>query len=177
MGPIVYLLETALEVVVTYITYIANFLTGLANILTGIMTGNGDLILKGLKQVMYALAQALMYPFQVLANLIGDLIDWLMGPGDQIAPIVILPNVANFAVGTGNVPTDMAANIHKGEGIIPASFMDSIRKGDLALTSGSMGGRGNMNVYVTVEGSVQAERDLARSIASEVNYLVKKGHA
>jgi hypothetical protein len=82
-----------------------------------------------------------------------------------------------FDSGTPYVPYDMTANIHKGEGIIPATFMDGIRSGDLALTGGSgekgMGGQ-QVNVYVTVEGSVRAENDLADTIATKI-YTRRKG--
>ncbi len=83
-----------------------------------------------------------------------------------------------FDSGTPYVPYDMTANIHKGEGIIPATFMDGIRSGDLALTGGSgekgMGGQ-QVNVYVTVEGSVRAENELADTIATKIYARRKSG--
>lgn len=80
-----------------------------------------------------------------------------------------------FDSGTSYVPYDMTANIHKGEGIIPASFMDSIRSGDLSLSGGDKGmGGQQVNVYVTVEGSVRAENELADTIATKI-YARRKG--
>ena len=79
-----------------------------------------------------------------------------------------------MAVGTGFVPDDMVANIHKGEGVIPATFMDSIRKGDLSLSGGGNGG-GSVNVVVNVNGSVTTENDLATSIAKSIFMLRKRG--
>jgi len=74
-----------------------------------------------------------------------------------------------FATGTSNVPYDMTAQIHQGEGIVPATFMDSIRSGELALTGSTNEGSGqNVVVNVTVQGSVQTERDLATSIANSI---------
>jgi len=74
-----------------------------------------------------------------------------------------------FATGTSNVPYDMTAQIHQGEGIVPATFMDSIRSGELALTGGTNEGSGrNVIVNVTVQGSVQTEKDLATSIANSI---------
>lgn len=74
-----------------------------------------------------------------------------------------------FDSGTSNIPYDMNARVHKGEGIVPATFMDSIRSGELSLSGGKDEPYGqNVNVYVTVEGSVQAENDLADSIANKI---------
>jgi len=81
-----------------------------------------------------------------------------------------------FAVGTGNVPNDMLANIHKGEGIIPATFMDGIRSGELSLSSGNKGSSGQpLNVYVTVQGSVTSENDLATTVATKIYQQRKLG--
>ena len=80
----------------------------------------------------------------------------------------------SYDVGTGRVPKDMVANIHKGEGIIPKTFMDSIRSGELTLS----GNRGTgQNVYVTVQvaGSVVAERDLAETISGVMYKMRSKG--
>ena len=91
-----------------------------------------------------------------MSDAVDDFGDWV----DSWSP---------FAVGSGNIPTDMPAIVHKGEGIVPATFMDSIRSGELALTSGSNEGSGqNIYVSVNVEGSVQAENDLVNSITTAI---------
>lgn len=88
----------------------------------------------------------------------------------------VLASISSFASGSGNIPSDMIANIHKGEGIIPATFMDSIRSGELALSSGQNEGSGQIvNVSVTVTGSVTTENDLADSIASNIYSRRLKG--
>lgn len=74
-------------------------------------------------------------------------------------------NYVQFDVGTGSVPMDMNATVHRGEGIIPKTFMDSIRSGELTLGGRNQGNGQNIIVNVTVEGSVTSERDLASSIA------------
>lgn len=40
-----------------------------------------------------------------------------------------------FAVGTPNVPQDMAATVHRGEIIVPRTFAEGLRAGDLAMAS------------------------------------------
>lgn len=45
-----------------------------------------------------------------------------------------------FAVGTGNVPSDMVATVHRGETIVPSTFAESIRSGELSLSGGGNGG-------------------------------------
>jgi hypothetical protein len=74
-----------------------------------------------------------------------------------------------FAAGTPYVPGDMSAYIHKGEIIVPKTFADGLRSGDLSLGS-TTNNNGGSDVYVTVnvEGSVQAENDLAESIAKAI---------
>ena len=76
----------------------------------------------------------------------------------------------HLAVGTGMVPQDMEAIIHKGEGIIPKDFMSSLRSGELSLSGrkNSTNNSPNAIVNVTVQGSVQKESDLAASIATEI---------
>lgn len=44
-------------------------------------------------------------------------------------------NLEQFAVGTWDVPSDMAAIIHKGEVITPKTFADSMRSGDTAMVT------------------------------------------
>lgn len=70
-------------------------------------------------------------------------------------------------VGSPNIPQDQFGMVHKGEGIIPATFMDGIRRGDLSLSGGGNNG-GSVNVVVNVQGSVQTEKNLATSIATEI---------
>jgi tape measure domain-containing protein len=43
---------------------------------------------------------------------------------------------ASFAVGAGEIPQDMQAQLHAGEMVIPASFAESIRAGDLSIGGG-----------------------------------------
>lgn len=69
-------------------------------------------------------------------------------------------------VGSGNIPYDHLALVHKGEGIVPATFMEAIRSGELSL-SGRGAGSG-VTVVVNVEGSVQAENNLADTIAEAI---------
>jgi len=81
-----------------------------------------------------------------------------------------------FANGTPELPRDMIAQVHKGEGIVPATFMDGIRRGELSLSSGgNEGGGQTTNVYVTVQGSVQTENNLADSIANRINIRRSRG--
>lgn len=78
-------------------------------------------------------------------------------------------SVAGFAIGSYSITSDQLANIHAGEMIIPRSFADGLRSGDLTLggKGGSMGGDTYI-VQVTVQGTVQAENDLADTIAETI---------
>jgi hypothetical protein len=83
------------------------------------------------------------------------------------ARLAYLKTLGTFATGTGSVPQDMPANVHKGEMIIPSDFSSAIRRGDLSL-SGSGSSSGSVNVVVNVAGSVKEENDLAISIANAI---------
>ena len=52
----------------------------------------------------------------------------------------------SFAVGTGNVPSDTVANVHRGEIIVPSTFSEAIRSGQLSLSGGEGGAGGGMTV-------------------------------
>jgi hypothetical protein len=80
-----------------------------------------------------------------------------------------------FAVGSSNVPYDMNANVHNGEGIIPSTFMKSIRSGELSL-SGPRQSNAKNAIYVTVNGSVTSENDLADTIAKRIDTRRKRGY-
>ena len=73
----------------------------------------------------------------------------------------------SYASGTGYIPQDMPANVHKGEMIIPSDFSSAIRRGDLSLSGSSPSG-GAINVVVNVAGSVKEENDLAKTIANAI---------
>lgn len=82
-----------------------------------------------------------------------------------------------FADGTSNIPYDMVANVHKGEGVVPATFMDSIRSGELTLSGNSGTSSGSItNYYITVEGSVTSENDLADSLAEKIEQRRTRGY-
>lgn len=82
-----------------------------------------------------------------------------------------------FADGTSNIPYDMVANVHKGEGIVPATFMDSIRAGELTLSGNSGTSSGSItNYYITVEGSVTSENDLADALANIMATRAGRGY-
>jgi len=88
-----------------------------------------------------------------------------------------IKNLFGFASGTPYIPSDMIAQVHKGEGIIPATFMDSIRAGELMLSAGNTGGGGSVsNYYITVEGSVTSENDLADSLAEKIEQRRTRGY-
>ena len=59
-------------------------------------------------------------------------------------------SVLSYDVGTGYVPYDMMAQIHKGESI-PKTFMDSIRSGELVLGSNNQGSGQTTIVNVSVQ--------------------------
>lgn len=85
-------------------------------------------------------------------------------------------NPASLAVGTSRVPRDMLAQLHEDESVVPATFMDGIRSGELALTSGSKGmGGQSTNVYITVQGTVVAENDLADTVAESISRRRSRG--
>jgi hypothetical protein len=102
---------------------------------------------------------------------------WLAAAATRVA-IKAKGGTPEFAQGAVNIPQDMNANIHKGEGIIPSDFMSSVRKGDISI-AGPSGGRqsseNSVQVNVYVQGSVTAERDLAKSIAKEIYVQKKRG--
>ena len=91
--------------------------------------------------------------------------------------IIGLGGTPSYAVGTGNIPNDMMANIHKGEGIIPATFMDSIRSGELSLSGGkgTSSNQGNIIVNLTVQGSVTSENDLIDAVAKGIDKQRSRG--
>jgi hypothetical protein len=74
--------------------------------------------------------------------------------------------------GATEIAKDQFGMVHKGETIIPKTFADGIRSGEMVLSGGgnsrstSLGG--DTYVTVNVEGSVQAEEDLATSIAQAI---------
>jgi hypothetical protein len=70
-------------------------------------------------------------------------IGWILGPIAGAAAFAAVAAQASFAVGTGNVPGDMTAQIHKGEIIVPATMSDSIRSGQLTLGGPAGGGSGS----------------------------------
>lgn len=74
-------------------------------------------------------------------------IGWILAPAAAAAAFAAVSafgsGISSFAVGTGDVPQDMTAKIHKGEIIVPATMSDAIRSGQLALTNGSGGSFGS----------------------------------
>lgn len=77
-------------------------------------------------------------------------------------------SVLSYDVGTGYVPYDMMAQIHKGESIIPKTFMDSIRSGELVLGSNNQGSGQTTIVNVSVQGSVITENDLVDKLTTVI---------
>lgn len=96
----------------------------------------------------------------------SDVIDRLIVQQKAILHALGTPG---YAIGSLAITRDQFANIHEGEMIIPKSFADGIRSGDLTLggKGGSIGGDTYV-VQVTVQGSVQAENDLADTIAEAI---------
>ncbi len=78
----------------------------------------------------------------------------------------------SFAVGTGNLPSDMMAQVHKGETIIPATFADSIRRGELSLSGGGgAGGFGDIviNLYGVTINAKENIKELAEDLGFEID--------
>jgi hypothetical protein len=155
-----------------FFTDIAHIVTYFANFVSALLAGDWGAVWTSLGGMLKSIAGFFLNPLiRALNFLISGINQLILGTDKDI------PLVPELAIGSGAIPSDMMAYLHQGESVVPASFMDSIRKGDLALTGGNgSSGGGGVNIYINVEGSVQTERDLARSIATEVNYLVKKGH-
>jgi tape measure domain-containing protein len=101
----------------------------------------------------------------------------------QVADILAnIPNIGPLniriplASGTGEVPQDMSATVHKGEMVIPRDFSAAIRRGDLSLSSG--GSRGGGDIFnITIEGTVTSERDLVTAISKGIEKQKKWGYA
>jgi hypothetical protein len=70
-------------------------------------------------------------------------VGWILGPIAGAAAFAAVMAQASFAVGTGNVPGDMTAQVHRGEIIVPATMSDSIRSGQLTLGGPAGGGGGS----------------------------------
>ena len=167
---------------------ITGFVGGFATMVKGIFAGDGDLVIKGLKMMLLG-----------IAGIIAGIIDIIIiSPINAIIKGLKALNIAGWkpfkgfdtiktlssrvedamnslAVGTGSVPKDMMAQIHQNEMVVPATFADSIRSGDLALTGGKGYNNGApINIYIS--GNVVTERDLVKSISSEVKKLGRQGY-
>lgn len=75
-------------------------------------------------------------------------VGWILGPIAGAAAFAACMAMS-YDVGTGSVPSDMAANIHKGEIIIPRTFSDGLRTGQLTLggPAASSGGGGDFHMH------------------------------
>ncbi len=78
----------------------------------------------------------------------------------------------SFAVGTGNVPSDMTAQIHAGETIVPATFADAIRQGELSLSGPGSGGGGD--ITINLFGVTINSKDSIRSLAEELGFEIDR---
>lgn len=72
-------------------------------------------------------------------------VGWVMAPGvaaQAFGTVMAFQSGVAFDVGTGSVPADMSANVHRGEIIVPATMSDAIRSGQLTLGGPGGGGAG-----------------------------------
>lgn len=148
--------------------------TGTGVVSSTVTNGWGNAITAGISTVTAA-ATAATVAATSGTNIVETVVDGLKKDPGPIGVLARgLGGLLGFAAGTSKVPYDMTAQIHQGEGIVPATFMDSIRSGELTLSGGANEGSGQtVIVNVTVEGSVQTERDLAASIANNI-YTMRK---
>jgi hypothetical protein len=100
-----------------------------------------------------------------------------LNDGNNIATAALrAAGVQGYAVGAVEIPQTQAAIVHKGETIIPASFAEGLRSGQLTLGKGSSSSSVYQTVVnVTVQGSVQAENNLADAIARRINQRERRG--
>jgi hypothetical protein len=85
--------------------------------------------------------------------------------------------IFGFAEGAVEIPFDQIAVVHKGETIVPKTFAAGLRSGELTLGKGSASSPivYQTTVNVTVQGSVQAENNLADTIARTINKRERRG--
>ena len=67
-------------------------------------------------------------------------VGWILGPIAGAAAFAAVAAFGSFAVGSGNIPQDMLAQVHAGEMIVPASFASDVRSGVMSI--GGPGGAG-----------------------------------
>jgi hypothetical protein len=168
---------------------LSGFVGGFANIITGIFTGNGDLVLKGLKMMILGVAGVISGIIDMIIinplNVILKALKHFELPGgwkpfhgvDTIKTLSsrVEDAMNSLAVGTPMVPNDMIAQIHKGEMIVPSNFAESLRNGDLAL-SGGKGYNNSTPINIYVAGSVVTERDLVKSVTEGIKKYGKQGY-
>lgn len=172
LKPALDLLIIALKIVATAMETIAGIFTGISNTFKALFDLlSGKLSWADAVSAMANGWRTFLNGLQGFANSIIDGINWLTP-----WPISDIPHVS-FAQGTNKLPTDMVANVHEGEMIVPSSFADAIRKGDLSLSKNKQNGNTIININVTAEGSVTTERDLVKTISTELVKLRKMGYA
>ena len=164
-----------LQLLAGFFKDIASIVTAVAGFAKAILTGDWSGAWESFKVMLKAVLGLFLNPFIRIFNwistLIADVGNWLVYGSNPFTAFT----VPEFAAGTGNVASDMYAQIHKGEGIIPSDFMDAIRSGDLSLSGSDGSSGGAINVYITVEGSVATERDLCKTIYDGISTLKRKG--
>lgn len=81
-----------------------------------------------------------------------------------------------LAIGAGNIPSDMPANLHKGEIVVPKTFADSLRSGDLVMSGNGATGGTAQPIIINVYGSVTSENDLADTIHKNLQKRKVRGY-
>ena len=81
-------------------------------------------------------------------------VGWVLGPIAGAAAFAAVMAQASFDVGTGSVPGDMNAQVHRGEIIVPATMSDAIRSGQLTLGGPGGGGSGGGGGYSATFGDI-----------------------
>lgn len=147
----------------------AEMLAGITNAISGLLRGDWTAVWNGFLQMLVGILKMIVNPLIDGLNAIIEAVNSLPGGKD-------IPTIHRLATGTGNVPQDMMALIHKGEAVVPSTFADALRKGEMTL--GGAGTSGGTTVYnINVEGNLITERDFYKKVGSELDKLRKQGYA